>query len=275
MPSWNVHTAHVQRLLREGRPSDYGIRDVNAFLFGNFVPDIYLGYMVKEPSGILPYRLTHFADPGHIPIPRAQEFWDTYVEPTLPVPDNVPLGQAQLTVEEGVAISRAGGSFVIPPAPERHDALVAKLTSPDYRASDMTLGAWAHLLCDNTYNAATHAWLHRYNVPTGERTRIRKQGDFDKFGRTLPVTLTCEATDELYAQAAAFPQYEIHAVDVPRALDVSNGIVADNQVRHIVGSPEYSLFTEEFFLEVFEHACELMVAQLRAYAVRLAEKGLA
>ena len=62
---------------------------------------------------------------------------------------------------------------------------------------------------------------------------------------------------------------------MPRTLEVSNGIVADNQVRHIVGSPEYSLFTEEFFLEVFEHACELMVAQLRAYAVRLAEKGLA
>ena len=44
MPSWNIHTAHVERLLREEGAARLGVRDVNAFLFGNFLPDIYVGY---------------------------------------------------------------------------------------------------------------------------------------------------------------------------------------------------------------------------------------
>ena len=39
MPSWNIHTAHVERLLREEGAAALGVVDVNAFLFGNFVPD--------------------------------------------------------------------------------------------------------------------------------------------------------------------------------------------------------------------------------------------
>ena len=268
MPSWNVHTAHVQRLLREGTASSFGIRDVNAFLFGNFVPDVYIGYMVRNPSGILPYTLTHFAEPGHIPVPGEREFWDTYVEPTLPLPAEVPVAPGDVTVEEGVRISRAGGHFAVPATPEEHAALVARLAAPGYRASDVTLGAWAHLLCDNTYNSATRAWLQRYSVPPGERTRIRKQGDFDKFGRTLPISLTCEVNDALVAQAATFPQYAVRAVDVPRAVEVANGIVADNQAHHIEGVPEYSLFTADFFHEVFEHATERLVERLTDYARR-------
>ena len=104
MPSWNVHTAHVQRLLKEGPASSFGIRDVDAFLFGNYVPDVYVGYMLPHPSGILPYALTHFADPCAIPIPREREFWDLYVEPTLEIPADVPIGPAVITVEEGVRI---------------------------------------------------------------------------------------------------------------------------------------------------------------------------
>ena len=48
MPSWNIHTAHVERLLADCEPDDLGIEDVNAFLFGNYVPDIYLGFMVAD-----------------------------------------------------------------------------------------------------------------------------------------------------------------------------------------------------------------------------------
>lgn len=82
MPSWNIHTAHVERLLRECEPEELGIRDVNAFLFGNFVPDIYVGYMVKPISKKIPYSQTHFADPGFVPAPRYMEFWQRYGWPS-------------------------------------------------------------------------------------------------------------------------------------------------------------------------------------------------
>lgn len=80
MPSWNIHTAHVERLLREEGAARLGVRDVNALLFGNFLPDIYVGYMVPVPVARLrDYRETHFADGGAIPSPNYQAFWDRFV----------------------------------------------------------------------------------------------------------------------------------------------------------------------------------------------------
>ena len=269
MPSWNVHIAHAQRLLTECPPSSLGIRDTNAFLFGNLVPDVYVGYMLPHPSGILPYSLTHFADPCSIPVPREREFWDLYVEPVLELPSDVPLGPANITVEEGVEISRAGGHFAVPATPARHEAVRERLLSPGYRASDVVLGAWAHLMCDHAYNEATHAWLQEYHVPAGERTRIRKQGDFDKFGRTLPIELTGAATGELVRQAGEFPQYALERIDVERSVAVANGIVESNRANHIDGVPEYSLFTADFFHEVFEHANGCLVKRLSAYGRRV------
>ena len=268
MPSWNVHTAHVQRLLREGTSASFGIRDVNSFLFGNFIPDINVGYMVEHPSGILPYRLTHFTQAAHLPIPGEREFWDTYVEPKLPVPEEIPMAPAHITVEESVRLIDEGVRFEIPATPEQHARVVARLSDPNYRASDAVLGAWAHLLCDNAYNTATRAWLTEYHVPTGEETRIRKQDDFLKFGRTLPITLRCEVTEGLLRQAAEFPQYAVNGSDARAAVASSNAIVTDNQENHIEGTPAYSLFREDFFHEVFEHANELLRERLTDYARR-------
>lgn len=80
MPSWNIHTAHVERLLREEGAQALGIKDPNAFLFGNVLPDVYVGYMVKDPSFRIDYKLTHLTYRDHIPLPRFQEFWDFYVK---------------------------------------------------------------------------------------------------------------------------------------------------------------------------------------------------
>ena len=52
-------------------------------------------------------------------------------------------------------------------------------------------------------------------------------------------------------------------------MDVARGIVEDNQRNHIDGTPEYSLFTSDFFFEVFEHATELLVERLSDYARRV------
>ena len=79
MPSWNIHTAHVERLFAEQAPKELGIADANAFLFGNYVPDIYLGFMVPDVSFHIDYCLTHLAEVNVIPVPDADRFWDAYV----------------------------------------------------------------------------------------------------------------------------------------------------------------------------------------------------
>lgn len=81
MPSWNIHTALVEQLLSQKTAPELGITDTNTFLFGNLVPDIYVGYMVSDVSHTLRYVDTHFADATHIPVPREHEFWQTYVLP--------------------------------------------------------------------------------------------------------------------------------------------------------------------------------------------------
>jgi len=79
MPSWNIHTAHVEKLLELQKAEELGIADVNTFLFGNYVPDVYLGFMVPEASYRVDYCLTHCADVNNIPVPDADRFWDDYI----------------------------------------------------------------------------------------------------------------------------------------------------------------------------------------------------
>jgi hypothetical protein len=79
MPSWNIHTAHVERLLAHHRAHDLGIEDANAFLFGNFVPDVYVGFMVPDVSMHVDYCVTHFARLSMIPVSDADLYWDFYI----------------------------------------------------------------------------------------------------------------------------------------------------------------------------------------------------
>lgn len=80
MPSWNIHTAHAERLLRELGADAIGVADPNAFLFGNLLPDVYVGYMVPGTTRLIDYTQTHLASPGHIPLPDHDLFWGLYVE---------------------------------------------------------------------------------------------------------------------------------------------------------------------------------------------------
>ena len=83
MPSWNIHIAQTQEVLARDCSLTRAVRDQNAFLFGNLVPDIRVGYMVPGIADPIPYRITHFAKPEPIPKPREDEFWHTYVAPVL------------------------------------------------------------------------------------------------------------------------------------------------------------------------------------------------
>ncbi len=215
MPSWNIHTAHVERLLADATPADLGVRDVSDFLFGNLVPDIYVGYMVPDASKKIEYRETHFADPEFIPAPDASEFYRRYVR----------------------------GRDV----------------------DDLTLGAWTHLLCDHYYNMRTVEFIGLVGVPAGEQTRIRKQGDFDLFGRTLNIAATCAVTSRLLAQAAAFAQYAIDERDVRKTVEAQRAIVRANDERHVDGTPAYSLLTEDFFVQTFNEVDDVLHRALRRH----------
>ena len=95
MPSWNIHTAHVERLLADHRAEDLGIDDRNSFLFGNYAPDIYLGFMVPGASLHIDYCITHFAAIDIIPVPDADMFWDYYIarrQPKTPAGLSLALG---------------------------------------------------------------------------------------------------------------------------------------------------------------------------------------
>ena len=95
MPSWNIHIAHVERLFEGRSPEELGIADANAFLFGNYAPDIYVGFMVPEASLHVDYCLTHCAAINLIPVPDADRFWDLYVarrRPSSPAGSSLALG---------------------------------------------------------------------------------------------------------------------------------------------------------------------------------------
>ena len=221
MPSWNVHTAHVERLLREHAADELGIHDVNAFLFGNFVPDIYVGYMVRPITRTIAYRETHFADPSFVPEARFWEFWERY---GLPSADG------------------AG------------------------RVSDVTLGAWCHLVADNGYNHWVNAFRTEHHIPSGNATRVLKQDDFALFGRTLDISMLCRVDDELMAQAVAFPQYRIAEGDAHRAVEVSDDIVRENQARYLSTAPRYRMLTAGLFAHMSNDVHERLERGLLAYA---------
>ena len=215
MPSWNIHTAHVERLLREEGAARLGVRDANAFLLGNLAPDIYVGYMVPDISLRIDYKLTHHTIREHIPLPRYDEFWEFYI---------------------------AGQDKV----------------------SDMTLGAWAHLVADHVYNAHTRAFLASIGMEAGEQARIGKQGDFALFGRTLDISTVPQVNEALLAQCRAFPPYTILPHDVEGAVESARRIVEKNRAEHIDGMPDYQLLTAEFFETARQEAHEAIARGLRS-----------
>lgn len=215
MPSWNIHTAHVERLLREEGAARLGVRDENAFLLGNLAPDIYVGYMVPDITFRIDYKLTHHTIREHIPLPRYDEFWDFYIA-----------GQRKV--------------------------------------SDVTLGAWAHLVADHVYNAHTRAYLASIGMEPGERARIGKQGDFALFGRTLDISLVPRVSDALLAQCAEFPPYTILPHDLRGAVTSAERIVEKNRTEHLSGVPDYQLLTAEFFDVAREEAHATIVAGLKS-----------
>lgn len=301
MPSWNIHIAHAERLLKGGGSVARAVRDGNAFLFGNLIPDIYVGYMVPGVVRPVPYRVTHFAKPEHIPKPRAGEFFDAYVLPLArecglldALGDDCTagggVGAARLAADaSGCAPDEQPGpdrSWRAPALPWRVPASLAAevahvspahtpmfewdfdvaetaacqrnafttsrraLSRDELRRSlfDMVLGTWVHLLADCTWNQAVSDLLDARGEQPSRDFRIKKQGDFDLFGKSLELDLMPRLTPQLIEVAAAFPQYEIDAASVLATCAIAHETVRTN---HPVAGAAYRLLDEEFFNRVF------------------------
>lgn len=119
---------------------------------------------------------------------------------------------------------------------------------------DVVLGAWAHLHADNVWNSRTNEYLDTIGGEPGEEFRIKKQADFDVFGRTLSLSWNPVASEALLAAAKSFPQYAIDARTAKSALEVARGFVerANGEPRH----EAYRLLTDEFFACVFAECRE-------------------
>lgn len=281
MPSWNIHIAHAERLLKGSGSVARAVRDRNAFLFGNLVPDIYVGYMVPGVARPVPYRVTHFAKPEHIPKPRAGEFFDAYVSPfareagTAGPGDEAPWFEAASLSAEVEHVSPAHApSFewefdVRGTAARQRDAFGAAgraLSPVELRRSlfDMVLGAWVHLLADCTWNQAVSDLLETRGERPSRDFRIKKQGDFDLFGKSLALDLMPRLTPQLIDVAAAFPQYEIDAASVAATCAIAHETVRTN---HPVAGASYRLLDEGFFDRVFAEVNDRAERKLEYMAV--------
>ena len=275
MPSWNIHIAQTERLLERPAVAD-AVRDRNAFLFGNVVPDIFVGYMVPGVDEPIPYRVTHVAKPERIPKPREREFWDTYVAPLaehiaqmgeggVPI---VSIDDERNVLNRTHYPARFANTGPLPDAVVRarsHSAASADDPAAVRRSVlDLTLGAWAHLLADNLWNARVSEFLAAHGGVPSEEFRIKKQGDFDWFGRTLHLSSVPQATDRLIAACAAFPQYAIPARHVYASVGVIHETVRTNG--GVDKHEPYRLLTDEFFSSTFT---EVLDATERTLAERL------
>lgn len=341
MPSWNIHIAHAEGLLAKDGPVARVVRDRNAFLFGNLVPDIYVGYMVPGIVHPIPYRVTHFAKPEHIPKPREAEFWAQYVAPMLselgiangcsggggistdgvvdaigaaesksPEPSIAVDGIAAVPAvaapaADGIAAAPATASaageeaaampFGAKPGDAgslaREVAHVSPAHAPTYelefdpahsarfqeeafdetaRASalpaaarhslfDMVLGAWTHLLADTIWNSRVSDYLDALGEKPSKGFRIKKQGDFDQFGKSLAIDAFPASTPGLIDTAAQFPQYAIDERSVYFTCAIAHEIVRTN---HLAAPAPYRLLTKEFFAATFDevqHAAERLM----------------
>lgn len=284
MPSWNIHIAHAERLFSRGGAMARTVADRNAFLFGSLVPDIPVGYMTPGIENPIAYRITHFAEPAFIPKPRECEFWDAYVVPAAK--DAAYAGSDALQAnskDAGTArptvASRLGAPLIAASSlkleadrvsrvhyPQRYEGVgvppqegskLDEAVSPaDIARSlfDFELGVWVHLLADCIWNTRVNEFLDREGIAPSEEFRVKKQGDFDAFGKMLSIDLVPRATPRLIATAAAFPQYSIDERAVLMTVGVAHETVRGNTFPS--GPVHYRLLTSEFFDSVFEEVAE-------------------
>ena len=262
MPSWNIHIAQTEELLRREGPVSRAVHDRNIFLFGNVVPDIFVGYMLDlDFDRIIPYTVTHCAKSEPIPKPREWEFWERFVVPQV---------ERVRVVEQGAnaggdAEGDAGIANAADMAAAADAAPAAGGAAHERDVLDITLGAWAHLLADHIWNTRVHEYLEAHGHPDAG-FRAQKQDDFDAFGKTLHISSVPKETGALLRAAEDFPQYPIAANYAHDTIVVIHEVVRSNH--GVAVHAPYQLLTDDFFAGTF---CEVLDATELLLEKRLVE----
>ena len=239
MPSWNVHIAHADRLLEKGAGYlGVDIHYPDAFLLGNVAPDVHIGFMVPDYSHKVRYGRSHQSYPGSLPIPSYKRYQRNFMDGLNPAEYLL----QTVFIQPNVSYCSAEQRSLV----------------DQRQLREFIVGIWCHLVCDHVYNTHTRAFLRAHHIPTGEDARIRKQADFDVYGRSLDMNRLPEASDELFAVAAAHPQYGFTHSDVEQTLQVIQRIAEENR-QNSVSSPQYQMLDTEFFSSAYKEAEETLV----------------
>lgn len=129
---------------------------------------------------------------------------------------------------------------------------------------DLVLGTWVHLLADTIWNRRVNDFLDALGEKPSKDFRIKKQGDFDQFGKSLNIDAFPVPTARLVDAAVRFPQYAIDERSVYFTCAIAHEIVRTNSLSV---PPAYRLLTEEFFTGTF--------AEVQSEAERLMRTRLA
>lgn len=264
--------AQTEELFRRDGSLARAVRDRNAFLFGSIVPDIFVGYMVPSVTEPIPYIITHFAKSEPIPKPREDEFWNAYVKPLLGTAERGGATHLPTLNEEREWLNRVHYPKRFegqPPLPPIDGPCDLQPSEDDVARSvfDMVLGTWAHLVADNLWNTRVNEFLDALGDKPSNEFRIKKQTDFDKFGRTFALSAIPRATERLFQAAERFPQYKIARRYTLESVGVCHEIVRTNQ--GVADHEPYRLLTDEFFTSTFN---EVVEGTEQAYAERVASE---
>lgn len=73
MPSWGIHLATTKKILEK-----INIENKNDFIFGNILPDILNGYLIKDVSNIVSHKDTHYDNCKQERFSSYKKFYELY-----------------------------------------------------------------------------------------------------------------------------------------------------------------------------------------------------
>jgi len=74
MPSWGIHLAIAKKI------NPYLNINKNAYIFGNILPDINNGYVIKEVSKKIKHEKTHYKNKENKKAKGYEEFFEKYID---------------------------------------------------------------------------------------------------------------------------------------------------------------------------------------------------
>lgn len=155
-------------------------------------------------------------------------------------------------------------SIPVPDADLFWDNYIARRRPATPSGTSLVLGAWSHLVADRYYNGRFRELSRENTALSGKSLRLKKQADFDRFGRTLGLSRMMDVTPELLDAAWSFKQYRILPDDVERAVSVANRIVDEGGLQPL-DDGGYQLLTGEWMNEVFDDCLERVALWLKVW----------